>query len=102
MILFPDMPVYRHEKKSIRDISVNDGLHYGGLALIPPVSRFRSTLDTRFAEGINEKVARIHVTPITDNPGFVVDYAAKSFKRGWVSEEDILILPRAISELPST
>ncbi len=45
-------------------------------------------------------MTRIHVTPITSNLGFVVDDAAKSFKRGWVSEDDIIILPRAISELP--
>lgn len=106
MILFPDLPVYKHEKKSIEDMSVNDGLHYGGIALTPPVSRFHSTLDAHFAQDepncISEKLARIHVTPITTNPGFVVDYAAKSFKRGWISEENIIILPRAVSELPST
>jgi hypothetical protein len=105
MILFPDLPVYKHEKKSIRDVSINNGLHYGGIALTPPVSRFQSTLDAHFAQDhpncIGEKLARIHVTPITDNPGFVVDYAAKSLKRGWVSEKDIVILPRAITELPS-
>jgi len=49
----------------------------------------------------DKPVTRIHVTPITGNPGFVVDYAAKSPKMGLVSEEDIIILPRAISELPS-
>jgi hypothetical protein len=62
-------------------------------------------LDAHFAEDhpncISEKLTRIHVTPITGNPGFVVDYAAKSPKMGLVSEEDIIILPRAISELPS-
>ncbi len=103
MILFPDLPVYKHEKKVIDDVAINDRLHYGGLALTPPVSRFQSTLDAHFAQDhphcISEKLARIHVTPITDNPGFVVDYAAKSFKRGWVSEQDIIILPRVISEL---
>jgi hypothetical protein len=27
MILFPDLPVYKHKKKFIEDVSVNDGLH---------------------------------------------------------------------------
>src|ERR1700691_2278393 len=43
MILFPDLPVYKHEKKSIEDVSINNGLHYGGFVLTPPVSRFRTT-----------------------------------------------------------
>ena len=105
MIVFPDLPVYKHKKKFIGDVSVNDGLHYGGIALTPPVSRFQSSLDGQFAQDelncISEKLARTHVTPITTNSGFVVDYAAKSLKRGLISEGDIIILPRALSELPS-
>jgi hypothetical protein len=41
------------------------------------------------------------VKPITRNAAYVMDYAAKSFKRGRVSDEDIIILPKTISELPS-
>jgi hypothetical protein len=26
------LPVYKHVKKSIRDVSINNGLHYGGIA----------------------------------------------------------------------
>jgi hypothetical protein len=33
MMLFPDLPVYKRAKKSIQDDSINDGLHYGGIAL---------------------------------------------------------------------
>ena len=105
MILFPDLPVYKHEKKSIEDVSINNGLHYGGIALTPPVSRFHSTLEAHFNQDqdkyVNEKLARIHVTPITWDPDYVTDYVAKSFKRGRVSDEDIIILPKTISELPS-
>jgi hypothetical protein len=106
MILFPDLPVYKRQRdKSIEDVSVNNGLHYGGIALTPPYSRFKSTLDAYFDEYqdtyVNKKLERIHVTPITWNPANVTDYVAKSFKRGRVSDEDIIILPKAISELPS-
>jgi len=105
MMLFPDLPVYKHEKKSIQDVSINNGLHYGGIALTPPVSRFRSTLDAHFDQDqdkyVNDKLARIDVKPITRNAAYVMDYAAKSFKRGRVSDEDIIILPKTISELPS-
>jgi hypothetical protein len=97
--------VYKHEKKPIEDVSINNGLHFGGIALTPPMSRFRSTLDAHFVQDqykyVNEKLARIYVEPITSDPDYVTDYAAKSYKRGRVSEEDIVILPKAISELPS-
>ena len=36
MILFPDLPVFKWKKKSIRDVSINEGLHYSGIALTPP------------------------------------------------------------------
>jgi hypothetical protein len=105
MILFPDFPVFKHQKKSIQDVSLNNGLHYGGIALTPPISRFQLTLDAHFAQDqenyVNEKLARIHVVPITRDPGYVTDYVAKSFKRGRVTDDDIIILPKVISELPA-
>ena len=36
----PDLPVYKREKKqSLRDLLVNDGLHYHAILLLPPLSR---------------------------------------------------------------
>jgi hypothetical protein len=103
MILFPDLPVYKREKRSIKDVSINDGLHYGGIALTPPVSRFHTTLDAYFKEEqdkyVSDKLARIHVKPIIWKATYVMDYVAKTFKRGRVSAEDIIILPRTRSEL---
>jgi len=105
MFLFPDFPIYKHEKKSILDVSINNGLHYGGIVLTPPISRFQSTLDAHFDQDqdkyVNEKLARIHVKPITRNAAYVMDYVAKSFKRCRVSDEDIIILPKSRRELPS-
>ncbi len=105
MILFLDRPVFKWEKKSIRDISVNNGLHYTGIALTPPFSRFDSRLDLHFVQNhqeyLSDKLARIHVTHIVWDPQYVTDYAAKSVKRGSVSEEHIIILPRSTSEMKS-
>ncbi len=103
MILFPDLPVFKWEKKSIRDVSINDGLHYTGIALTPPFSRFHSSLDIHFVqhqqEYLSDKLDRIDVREIIWDPGYVTDYAAKSVKRGRVSEEHIIILPRSITEM---
>jgi hypothetical protein len=104
MILFPDLPVPKREKKSLGDVSINDGLHYGGIVLTPPVSRFESSLDEHFRDAqdeyINDKLERIHAKPITSNPIYVMDYAAKTYKRCRVSDEDVIIVPKSGSELP--
>ena len=103
MILFPDRPVFKREKKPIRDVSVNNGLHYTGIALTPPFSRFDSRLDLHFVQNQQEylsgKLARVHVEQIIWDPQYVTDYAAKSVKQGSVSEEHIIILPRSTSEM---
>jgi hypothetical protein len=105
MFLFPDFPVYKLDKNSIRDISINNGLHYQGIALTPPVSRFRSTLVEHFRqeqhEYVSDKLARIHVQPITWDSDYVTDYASKSVRRGLASDADIIILPKMTRELPS-
>lgn len=105
MMLFPDLPVYKHKKRSLDDVSIDEGLHYGGIALTPPISRFSSTLDAHFEEDqkkyVNKRLARIHVEPIMNNDWYVTDYVGKSVKRGTVSEDDIVILPRTPSEMPA-
>jgi hypothetical protein len=105
MMLFPDLPVYKRTKRALDDVSINDGLHYGGIALTPPISRFSSTLDAHFnldqKKYVNHRLARIHVEPIISNPAYVTDYVAKSMKRGTVSEDDVVILPRTPSEMPA-
>ena len=104
MMLFPDLPVYKHEKKSIQDVSINDGLHYGGIALTSPISRCRTSLDDHFTDDqekyLSKKLERIFVKPITHSHNYVTDYVMKAIKNGRMSEEDIVILPRTISELP--
>ena len=104
MMLFPDLPVYKRAKKSIQDVSINDGLHYGGIALTSPISRCQTSLDDHFTEDqekyLSKKLERSFVKPITHSHNYVTDYVMKAIKNGRMSEEDIVILPRTISELP--
>jgi len=103
MMLFPDLPVYKHQKKSIEDVSINDGLHYGGIALTPPISRCKTRLDRYFRNNhddyLSNKLARIFVEPITHAHDYVTDYVMKTIKSGRLSHDDVVILPRCISEL---
>jgi hypothetical protein len=103
LLLFPDLPVPKANKHSVLDLSINDGLHYHAIALTPPYSRFKSTLDAYFTEAgehyINDRLEQIDVEPIKDNPQYVVDYIAKTFKRGLVAYDDIVMLPKHVTEL---
>lgn len=106
-IVCPDYPVPKHEKQSLRDITLNNGLHCHGIALIPPGSRMNCGLDQHF-EMHQElyvrrgwELARVHAVPITDNPRYVVEYGFKAIQRGRLDFGHVLILPRSHSEMPA-
>src|SRR3954469_6826546 len=50
-IVCPDYPVpkhAKHAKQALRDVTVNDGLHMHGIALIPPWNRMNEQFDQHF------------------------------------------------------
>jgi hypothetical protein len=49
---------------------------------------------------ITPRIRHIDVELITDRPRYTVGYALKGLKRPTFSEDDVLVLPRAVSELP--
>jgi hypothetical protein len=100
-----DYPVPKHERKAIRDVMINEGEHRHAITVFPPTSRMKESLEDHFddrqryyssAEGL---LWRVHVEPITHDPGIVTRYAMKSLERGRAVNDDILILPRTLSEL---
>ena len=101
----PDYPVPKREKKSVRDVIINDGRHKHALALQPPKSRLREDLVTHFNEHwllyVRPKlpISRIDVEPITHDLARVVDYNFKAFGRGLVGSDEILILHRSSTEM---
>ena len=103
LMLFPDRPVWKREKKSLREITINGGLHFNGPMLIPPISRFRECVMSHIHEKqsryCRRGICRIHVTEIHDVPG-LIDYATKTLKWNRADPDDILILPKSPSELP--
>ncbi|TNC09068.1 hypothetical protein FF100_27585 [Methylobacterium terricola] len=102
-VLVPDWPVPKGAKASLREVTLNNGLHYQGLALIPPRSRLREGLDAHFATHqalyTRGAVARIHAEPITQTPRRAAFYLFKSLQRRRADFDSVIILPRAISEL---
>jgi len=101
----PDVPVFKHAKQSISDVCINDGLHFHAIVLIPKRCRLRVDL----AQHVQDKyqayvhkdgrLTRIDVQPITETPKKVTGYGLKAVKNGITPNDDILILPKSLSEL---
>jgi hypothetical protein len=102
-VFFPDVPCCNRKKQALRDVTINDGIHVHGIMLVPT----RSRLKVPFLQHLRDKskiyargnIARIHAKPIWDHHQFVADYAGKAVKRGRVSYDDVLILPKAGKEM---
>lgn len=104
----PDLPVIKRTKQPIRNLIVNDGLHFHAIALTPalygpktplmhyyrPSSRLKVPLVDHFIEKQSmyqtEHLYRVDVMPITY--GTMTDYTLKAFKNGRVGSDDILVL----------
>ena len=98
-IFISDMPVpkFRKGKKStIADVSINDGLHMGGIVLGNWWGRLRVPLDQYFEEHgekyLDGKIRHINVQRITYEPDYVVGYALKSLVKRSASNDDVLVL----------
>ena len=103
-IFVPDLPVPKRSKLGIRDVSINDGLHMHGIVVANRWARIPETLDVYFEENLKtyltNKLRHIDVQRITHRTEYTTGYGMKGLKRPAFSEDDILVLPRALSELP--
>lgn len=105
LLAVPDYPVYKKEKVLVRDFLINNGRHMHGFNYIAPYSRLKNGLDEHIADnrelyvGTNGRLSFIDAKPVDRTPGYVVDYIFKNMKRGLVSPDEIIVLPKAASEL---
>jgi hypothetical protein len=103
-VFVPDLPVPKRCKVGIGDVSINDGLHVHGIVVANRWARMPETLDVYFQENLKKflvgKLRHIDVELIRDRPRYTVGYALKGLKRPTFSEDDVLVLPRAVGELP--
>jgi hypothetical protein len=106
-IACPDFPVPKHAKTDLRDVIINGGLHFHGIALIPPWSRMNCGVDEHFelSQGLyvraNYPLSRVHAVPITHDPEDVVGYGLKALARRRLDFDHVLILPRSHFEMPA-
>jgi hypothetical protein len=102
-IFVPDLPVPKRSKQSLLDVSINGGLHMDGIVVANRWARIPETLDVYFEENlgtyVTSKLRHIDVQRIPHRARYVTEYALKGLKRSTFSEDDILVLPRTLSEL---
>ena len=104
LIAVPDLPVYKREKKTPLCLStINNGLHSHGILLIPPKSRLRVGPEDHFeAERhryIRGSLLKIDVRRIDTNVEYTTGYGLKYLKRGPTTFDDVVIFPKAQSEV---
>ena len=103
MVAPPDYPVFKHEKISLAQARVNDGLHMHAILGIPLKSRLKEDIESHVERKphayIKAPLRKIHFASIEGNMKNVADYALKAIRRGRCSWEDLLFLPKSRSEL---
>ena len=104
-VIAPDLPVPKHTKVELRDVTVNNGLHWHGIFLVNPLApKLQDRLDDHI-NGNQRKhlvgsIRTIDVKPIIFTPEYLTGYGLKSLKSRF-SMNEILVFPRSVSELPS-
>jgi hypothetical protein len=104
------LPILHAFPDQTEDVTINDGLHYHGIILIRSGTRLQVPLD----EYINVKrnyrhlvkfggpLRRIHIGPVDDETSQnAASYAFKAIEWRIPDSNRMLILPKALSELPS-
>jgi len=103
LILVPDLPTARWQKKSLPEVSINDGMHFHALLLIPPKSRLKTNPVSHFKENesiyVTNRLLKFDAALIHSNLPSVVEYVFKSIKRRKFSIDDIVIYPKSTKEL---
>ena len=101
-----DLPVYKRDKASGPMVLCNGGLHFHALMMMPPTSRLKELPAAHFQKnrhlyaGTGRSVQRIHVQPVVEDHGRVVDYVLKTVFNGRLSyDEAVVVLPRSRGEL---
>ena len=105
-LLCPDWPVPKTgAKAAIADVTANNGLHFHAVALTPPDSRLRTSLEEHFRSSAERytprggDLQRLDARAIPETPEKASRYVLKSLTRQRVDPGAISVLPRSRSEL---
>jgi hypothetical protein len=102
----PDLPVpKRGSKASVRELTINDGLHFHGVLVLPPEDKCR--LGRHLLAHLHENqnmycppdFPLLRIDARSMSTPMLAEYTLKQIKRGNVAYDDILILPRTLDEV---
>jgi len=105
LLASPDWPVPKYSKISHKDAIINDGRHIQGIFLVPPINRMKKTLveivtaQQSFFAGPVRALSLLRVDPIDQTPEKAFRYVMKSVSRLRIGDGDIILLPKAHSEM---
>jgi hypothetical protein len=98
-VFVPDFPVPKYskdqKKATIQDVTINDGLHRGGIVLANRwvrTSNLAKHVEAKRKLYVTGIIRELDVTPITRTLEAAVDYTFKSVKRRTSSPADVLVL----------
>ncbi len=101
-----DVPVHKQTKTSLRNWTVNGGLHAHAVLVIPPLSRLTGSVEVHIDRNAaiyrGREIDRLDVRLIADAADHerVLRYVLKAPLNGRLdTDESLIILPRARSEL---
>ena len=81
----PNRPVFKWEKQTLAQVTINDGLHVHGALAIPPTTRMKDDLADHVAsqrvytDARYTRIRHIHVERITSRPVYAVGYGLYRF-----------------------
>jgi hypothetical protein len=101
LIALRDRPVRKWTKQDLKDVIINNGLHFHGALLIPARARkdWYRKLDLEKIKA-HSCIRNIHREPISSRPRYTAGYALKHLKYDADAPDDIVVLPVSKSELP--
>jgi hypothetical protein len=104
-VFFPDVPGYKKSFSNIREVTINDGVHFHGIMVTTQEGRLKEPLHFHLCRKrklyTGGKIYRIDAEQITSRAAFVTDYGGKAIKRKRFSNDHVLLLPRTVAELPA-
>jgi len=103
----PDWPVFKRRKADrVKADLPGEGAHWGAILLVPPYHRLKHGIVDHFTGAKRSAyirsdtfLTRIHVEHVTYSIRQSVAYTLKSLQRRRCGIDDILVLPRARSEM---
>jgi hypothetical protein len=108
LIACADWPVFKWKRISGSIYLPHEGIHAGGILLVPPRNNLKTGVKDHF-ETVKRKayvrpgllLSRVYIQHMDHSYEVVVDYSFKSLKRRRCTFDDLIVMPKSRSERPS-